>query len=86
MPLPSLLLAFLVASLYGLVFYLFFGRGWIALVVYWLAGLAGFAIGQLLTSVIGMGLLPIGSLNVLEASVVSLILLLVTRTVYRHLV
>lgn len=79
MPLPSLLFSFLLASLYGVLFYLLFGRGWLALGVYWLAALIGFALGQFLSGAVAFSLLPIGSVNVIEASIASLIVLALTR-------
>ncbi len=83
MSLPSLLFAFLLASLYGVAFYLLFGRGWLALGVYWIAGLIGFAIGEFVSRTLGFGFFPIGSVNVPEASVMSLIVLLLTRTLWK---
>lgn len=68
---PSLVLALDLASLYGLVFYLVFGHGWARLFLYWLAAAAGFAVGQWLGSVVGLTLFNIGSVNVLEATLVS---------------
>ena len=83
MPLPSLLLSFLLASLYGVSFYFVFGRGWLALGIYWLAGLIGFALGQFLSSAFEFSLLPVGPVNAIEASVTSLILLSLIRTLWK---
>ena len=68
---PAVVLAFVIASLYGLVFYLVFGRGWARIPLYWLTGLAGYAIGQWLGSAIGLSLLNIGSVNLVEGTLVS---------------
>lgn len=84
MSLPSLLLSFLLASFYGVAFYFIFGRGWVALAVYWLAALAGFAFGQTLSTLIDFSLLPIGAVNVVEASVFSLLALWLTRAWWRR--
>jgi hypothetical protein len=84
MSLPSLLLSFLLASLYGIVYYLVFGRGWLALGVYWLAALIGFALGQFLSRALAFSLLPLGSVNVIEASIASLIVLFLTRTLWKR--
>lgn len=81
---PSLILAFVLASIYGLAFYLLFGRGWLGLAVYWLVGLVGFGLGQILSSVLSFSLLPIGSVNAIEGSVTSLIALLLTRTLWKR--
>lgn len=81
---PSLVFAFVLASLYGLAFYLMFGRGWLGLAVYWLVGLVGFGLGQILSGVLGLNLLPVGSVNAIEGSVTSLIALLLTRTLWKR--
>jgi hypothetical protein len=84
MSIPSLLFSFLLASLYGVTFYLLFSRGWVALAVYWLAALIGFALGQFLSSALAFSLLPIGSVNAIEASVTSLIVLFLVRTLWKR--
>lgn len=71
----------MIASLIGLAFYMVFGRGWLRLAVYWLVALAGFALGQVVTTLLSFSLLPIGSVNVLEASIASLIALFLARAV-----
>lgn len=81
---PSLVLAFVIASIYGLAFYLLFGRGWLGLAIYWLVGLVGFGLGQILSSVFSFSLLPIGSVNAIEGSITSLIALLLTRTLWKR--
>ncbi len=81
MSLPSLLLSLILASLYGVAFYLVFGRGWLMLAVYWLSAVAGFAFGEFVSRALATNLLPIGSVNVVEASVMSLIALLLARTI-----
>ncbi|MBI4785765.1 MAG: hypothetical protein HY782_01800 [Chloroflexi bacterium] len=68
---PSLVLAFVIGSLYGLVFYLVFGRGWARIPLYWVTGLAGFALGQWLGSSIGLSLFNIGPVNLVEGTLVS---------------
>lgn len=68
---PPLVLAVTIASLYGFLFYLLFGKGWLRLPIYWLVGIGGFAIGQLLTNLIGFSLVSIGSVSLLEGSLVS---------------
>jgi uncharacterized membrane protein YjjP (DUF1212 family) len=84
MPWPSLLFSFLLASLYGVTFYFLFGRGWLALGVYWIVALIGFALGQFLSRVLSFSLLPIGAVNAIEASVTSLLLLFLTRTIWKR--
>ena len=84
MTFPALLFSFLLASLWGVGFYLVFGRGWLALGVYWFAALVGFAVGEFVSRTLSFGLFPIGSVNVVEASVMSLILLFLTRTLWKR--
>ncbi len=84
MSIPGLLFAFLLASIYALAFFLLFGKGWLELGLYWLAALAGFAVGQFVTRAIGVSLLPVGSVNVIEASALSIIALIVLRTILRR--
>lgn len=67
---PAFALGFVIASLYGLLFYIMFGRGWLRLLIYWLVGLVGFALGQWLGSSIGLALFNIGSVNFVEGTVV----------------
>jgi hypothetical protein len=77
------LLSFLLASLYGLVFFLFSRRDWLGLVVYWLVALVGFALGQSASSVLGTSVLPIGQVNVVEGSLASVLALLILRVLWR---
>lgn len=81
--LPSIALAFVIASLIGLAFYLLFGRGWVRLVVYWLVAVAGFFIGQIITTLTSFSLFPIGSVNLVEATITCLIALFVTRAIWK---
>lgn len=82
--LPSIALSFIIASLIGLVFFMLFGRGWLRLLVYWLVALAGFFAGQIITSLLSFSLFPIGSVNVLEATITCLIALFVTRALWKN--
>ncbi len=76
---PAIVLAFIIASLYGLVFYLIFGRGWLRLGLYWLVGVVGFAVGQWLGSLVGLALLNIGSVNLVEGTLLSWVSLFAVR-------
>ncbi len=80
---PSLVLAFVLASLYGLAFYIVLGRGWQRLGVFWLVGLVGFALGEWLGSAVGFGLLRVGELNVLEGTLASWTSLFVAWAIQR---
>jgi hypothetical protein len=68
---PSLVFAFVLSSLYGLAFYLIFGRGWARLAIYWLVGLVGFAAGERLGNAIGLNWLRMGPVYVLEGTLIS---------------
>lgn len=83
--LPSIVLSFVLASLIGLLFFMLFGRGWLQLGVYWLAALAGFFLGQIITTLVQFSLFPIGSVNLVEATITCLVALFVTRAfLQRH--
>ncbi|MDL1909202.1 hypothetical protein FBQ81_00705 [Chloroflexi bacterium CFX6] len=77
MTLPSLLLALLIASLYGALYHLLRnGRFW-RLLLYVGLSVLGFTLGHLLGLWRGWVFLPLGSLNLGMSSVGSLLLLLV---------
>ncbi len=80
---PSTVLAFLLASAYGLVFFLIFGHGWLRLVAYWVGGVAGFFLGQVLASFVGLALFNIGEMNLVEGTLVSWFTLFALRA-WRH--
>jgi hypothetical protein len=68
---PVLLLGAILATLYALLFHLFWGRRTRELLAYWLAALLGFGIGQLLGWIMGMRFLMIGDLHLVEGTVAS---------------
>jgi len=68
---PSLVFGFVLATLYGLVFYVFFGRGWLRLVSYWLVSVVGFFLGQWAVGLLGLAIFNIGELRVIEGTIVS---------------
>jgi hypothetical protein len=68
---PSLVFGFVLATLYGLVFYVFFGRGWLRLVSYWLVSVVGFFLGQGAAGLLGLAIFNIGELRVIEGTIVS---------------
>ncbi len=84
MSIPALLLAFLIASFYGVAFFLFSGRTWIELALYWATAVAGFAIGALFSRFIGLNLLPIGQVNIIEASITCILALVLARMLWRR--
>ncbi len=76
---PALVFGFILSSLYGVAFYLCFGRGWVRLWAYWVIGIAGFAVGQWLGGVVGLAALNVGAVNLIEASAISWISLFGAR-------
>lgn len=76
---PVLILGAILASLYGLLFHLFWGRRMRELLTYWLAALLGFAVGQMLGWLLGTRLLMIGDLHLVEGSAASWAALVVAK-------
>ncbi len=76
---PAFLFAFVLASLYGLGFYVIFGRGWLRLVVYWLVGVLGFFLGQGIAQFVGLGIFNLGEISLFEGTLVSWLCLLAAR-------
>ena len=68
---PSFILGLVLSSLYGLVFYLLMGNGWLRLLLYWIVGVGGFFLGQLIASTVGLNIFNIGDANVIEGTVAS---------------
>ena len=81
--LPALALTFVIGSLIGLAFFLVFGHGWLRLVVYWLVAVFGLFVGQIIATLVNFSLLPIGSVNLVEATAACLIALFITRAVWK---
>ena len=63
MPIPSLMLGILIASLYGALYHLWRGGGPKHIFFYLLLAWPGFFCGHFLSAWLGRSLLPIGSLN-----------------------
>lgn len=79
MTLPTLLLAFALATIYGAGFHFWQGGGARRLLLYLLAGWLGFALGHLIGDLVGLRLLMIGGLNALTASLGSALALFAAR-------
>ena len=76
MTIPTLLIALLIALLYGALYHLIRGgRAW-RLFLYFFLSIAGFGIGHLVGLWRGWVLLPLGSLNVGLSSIGSLLVLI----------
>ena len=76
---PALVLSFVLASLYAMVFYLLLGRKLRDILFFWLASLVGFASGQLVGSRLGIFPWTIGQVHIVEATAVALLLLFLAR-------
>lgn len=76
---PSFVLAFSLASLYGLGFYLFFGHQWLWLLIYWIVSVIGFFLGQWGASLIGLSIFNIGEVNLIEGTLASWLSMLAVR-------
>ncbi len=77
MTIPSLILAFLIASLYGAFYHLIRGGRLGRLLLFLILGWAGFALGHLLGLWQGWLLFPLGELNLGLSTLGSLLLLVV---------
>lgn len=80
---PFLAFGFVLASIYGLVFYVLFGHGWMRLGVYWLVGVCGFAAGQFIASALGLALVDLGATKLVEGTFVSWFCLVAARVSLR---
>ncbi len=76
---PSFILALTLATLYSLIFFLFFGRSWLRLVFYWAVGVIGFFLGQWIAKLIGLSIFNLGDVNLVEGTVVSWVSLFAAR-------
>ncbi|NWF68594.1 MAG: hypothetical protein HXY40_05875 [Chloroflexi bacterium] len=79
MPGPMLTLGFILATLYGALFHLFFGGDARRLALYLLAGWVGFGLGHVLGETFEINILNIGPLRVVAASIGALVALLVAN-------
>jgi hypothetical protein len=83
MTIPSLIFAFLIASLYGVLYHLFRNGGLGRLLLFLIFGWAGFALGHLLGIWRGWVLIPLGELNLGLSTLGSLVLLVLVDWVSR---
>jgi uncharacterized membrane-anchored protein len=66
--LPALILSALLVSAYALLFYLWQGRGLRHLLVFWLASIVGFALGQTVGAELHLIPWTVGQVSLVEAS------------------
>jgi hypothetical protein len=69
--LPYLLLATLIGAIFGTLFHLWRGKRVLDVPVYLLTGVVGFGLGQALGDLLGMNIILIGSIHIVEATIVS---------------
>jgi hypothetical protein len=79
MTLPTLLLAFTLSTLFGAGFHLWQGGSARRLALYLLTGWLGFILGHLIGDALGITMLKVGALNVLSATLGSLLALFTAR-------
>jgi len=68
---PHLLLSLLLGGVYGVLFHLWRGKTLRDLVIYFLTGIIGFGAGQALSGTLGLGLMVIGPIHIIEATLAS---------------
>ncbi len=68
---PYLVLAFILGGIYGALFHLWQGKTLRDLVIYFLTGIIGFGLGQVLGNLLGFNVYLIGPLHVVEATLLS---------------
>lgn len=76
---PSLALLFLLASINAVLFHLLWGRRMRELVLFWVAAVIGFTVGQLVAEALGFSFLTIGSLHLIEGTIGSWMGLLIAK-------
>lgn len=68
---PYLLLAALLGATYGVLFHLWRGQTMRDGVIYLLTGIIGFMVGQFIGNLVGFNIFMVGSIHLMEATLVS---------------
>ncbi len=76
---PPLVFSIALASIYSALFHVWQGHGVKELALYWIAALAGFGSGQLVSGSLGLNVLMIGQIHVLEGTLVCWLFLFVVK-------
>jgi uncharacterized membrane protein YjjP (DUF1212 family) len=76
---PVFLLGSTVATVWAALFHLLLGKKWRELVLYWFAGLVGFAIGQAIGNALDLDLLLFGQVRLLEGTLACWLAMAVAR-------
>jgi hypothetical protein len=80
---PSIILGFVLGSLYGLIFFIIFGQGWFRFTIYWVISVVGFFLGQWIGGLLGLAVFNVGEVHFVEGTVVSCASLWTLR-LWRH--
>ncbi len=83
MPSPSMTFAFILATIYGVVFHLIAGGDMRRLALFLLAGWLGFALGQVAGVLLGVDILRVGPIRLVSATAGALTALLAARLLMR---
>lgn len=76
---PAYVLAFVIASAYGLGFFLFLGHGWRQMFLFWGVAVGAFLVGQAIARAVGLALFDIGAVHLVEGTVASALGLFAAR-------
>ena len=76
---PPLVFSVVLVSIYATLFHLWRGKTLKDLLLYWLAALLGFGLGQIIGNSLGFDVLMIGQVHVVEATLISWLFLEVAR-------
>jgi hypothetical protein len=76
---PVFLVSSALATLWAAIFHVLFGKQFLDLLRYWFVGLIGFAVGQAMANVLGLGWLMVGQVHVAEGTLACWIALLVAH-------
>ena len=76
---PALVLSILIASAYGALFHVWKGETARDLLIYLVAGLVGFGLGQLAGNTLGLGVFMIGQVHVVEGSLMCWLVLFIAK-------
>ena len=76
---PALILSLIIASAYGALFHVWKGKTAKDLLIYLIAGLTGFGLGQLVGKTLGLGIFMIGEVHVVEASLICWLILFIAK-------
>lgn len=79
LPSPPLVLSIVIASAYGALFHVWKGKTVQDLLIYLVAGLVGFGLGQLVGHTLGLGIFMIGQIHVVEASLICWLVLFIAK-------